>query len=138
MLEGNSPGIRGRPPHQTSHGLTGTIGDAASANDLAILHHFHPPRVGAPARGTSTDIVTEAHDFLTAAEVEPPYFLIGWSAGGEIAFLSAQTYPEEVAGFVSLNPVMPHTRCSARHALDEDGPGAVQKTIDDVWNEAVG
>jgi hypothetical protein len=46
----------GRPPHQTRHGLTSTIEDAASADDPAILNHFHPPRVGTQARGTSAEV----------------------------------------------------------------------------------
>lgn len=29
VLKGNSPGFRARPPHQTNHGLTGTIGNGA-------------------------------------------------------------------------------------------------------------
>jgi len=48
VLKGNSPGIRGRLPRQTSHGLTGTIENAASADDPSIIAHFHRPRVARP------------------------------------------------------------------------------------------
>ena len=51
-----------------------------------------------------TELVTELHDVMAAAEVPPPYFLVGFSGGGSLAMLYAQRYPDEVAGFVSINP----------------------------------
>ncbi len=55
-------------------------------------------------------VVVEMHDVITALEIEPPYFPIGQSAGGAVVFMFAQAYPDEVAGFVSMNPVPSYTR----------------------------
>ncbi|HEU4830374.1 MAG TPA: hypothetical protein VFT04_14365 [Gemmatimonadales bacterium] len=52
MLKATVPGSGGDPHAKLGHALTGTIGNAASADDPAIITDFHPPRVGAPARGT--------------------------------------------------------------------------------------
>jgi pimeloyl-ACP methyl ester carboxylesterase len=56
-----------------------------------------------------TNLVSEAHDVLVAAEIEPPYFVFGFSAGAMIAFMFAQAYPDETVGFVAINPVPPYT-----------------------------
>ena len=54
-----------------------------------------------------TAVVEELALFLAAAEIHPPYFPVGFSQGGEIGFLFAQAYPDDVSGFVSINPVPP-------------------------------
>jgi pimeloyl-ACP methyl ester carboxylesterase len=53
------------------------------------------------------DVVTEAREVLAAAGVEPPFFLIGHSAGGVIASMLAHRHPDEVVGFVIDNPNPP-------------------------------
>ena len=53
-------------------------------------------------------VVAEVHDVLEAAEITPPYFLIGQSAGAAITFLFAQAYPDDVAGFVFMNGNPPY------------------------------
>lgn len=55
-----------------------------------------------------TAVVAEAHEVLVAAEIGPPVFLLGTSEGGVIAFMYAQAYPDDVAGFVSINPNPPY------------------------------
>lgn len=59
----------------------------------------------APTNGPRSvgDVVAEVHDVLATANIEPPYFLVGQSAGAAITFLFAQAYPDEVAGFVFMN-----------------------------------
>ena len=59
----------------------------------------------APAeRPRSVDVVVaEVHAILEAAGIEPPYFVIGHSAGGAISFMFAQAFPDEVTGFVDIN-----------------------------------
>ena len=42
VLEGNSPGVRGRLPRQASHGLTGTIGSAAFGGQRPDHRPFSP------------------------------------------------------------------------------------------------
>jgi predicted esterase len=56
-----------------------------------------------------TDLVSDLHGFLDSAEIEPPYLLVGQSIGANIAFMYAQAYPNDVVGFVSMNPVPPYT-----------------------------
>jgi len=54
-----------------------------------------------------SDLVADLDAFATAASVRAPYLLVGQSAGANIVFMYAQTYPDKVAGFVSMNPVPP-------------------------------
>lgn len=54
-----------------------------------------------------TELVADANAFFSATKVEPPYVLVGFSAGGAIAFMYAQANPDKVAGLVSMNPVPP-------------------------------
>jgi pimeloyl-ACP methyl ester carboxylesterase len=42
-----------------------------------------------------------------AAEIEPPYVLVGASFGGLFAYMYAVTYPKEVAGMVLLDASFP-------------------------------
>jgi pimeloyl-ACP methyl ester carboxylesterase len=58
-----------------------------------------PPDLPRPVE----EVVQEVHDILAMAEIAPPYFLIGQSAGSVVSFMFAQAYPEEVAGFVFMN-----------------------------------
>jgi len=64
----------------------------------------------APARlpRPITEVVAEAHAVLAAAKIDAPVFLIGSSEGGALAFMYAQAYPADVAGFVSINPNPPY------------------------------
>ena len=54
-----------------------------------------------------TDVISDLHAFLGAV-AKPPYFLVGQSFGAEIVFLYAQAHPDQVAGFVSMNPGPPY------------------------------
>lgn len=65
------------------------------------------------------EVVADLDDFITAAELEPPYFLVGQSAGATIVFMDAQAHPDTVAGFVSMNPVPPSkTFIAAAHRVE--------------------
>jgi pimeloyl-ACP methyl ester carboxylesterase len=55
-----------------------------------------------------TEVVAEAHGVLAAAAIRAPVFLIGASYGGVVAFMYAQAYPDDVAGFVVINPPPPY------------------------------
>ena len=57
----------------------------------------HYPRTGA-------EVVADLHATLQAAEVEPPYLLVGQSQGALFSRLFAETYPSEVAGLLLLDP----------------------------------
>jgi pimeloyl-ACP methyl ester carboxylesterase/ketosteroid isomerase-like protein len=54
----------------------------------------------APGPRTSSDGVTELHALLRAAEIEPPYVLVGHSYGGYGALIYHRRYANEVAGVV--------------------------------------
>ena len=57
----------------------------------------HYPRTGA-------EVVEDLHAALQAAQVEPPYLLVGQSHGTLFSRLFAATYPDEVAGLLLLDP----------------------------------
>jgi len=56
---------------------------------------------------TAKDTVEDLHALLLAVEVTGPYLLVGHSAGGMLVQLYARTYPDQVVGVVSMNPVPP-------------------------------
>lgn len=56
----------------------------------------------------AADLITEMHDVLGAANVPPPYFLVGFSGGGSLAMMYAQAHSDDVVGFVSINPSPPY------------------------------
>jgi pimeloyl-ACP methyl ester carboxylesterase len=56
-----------------------------------------------------TEVAEEARAVLAAVDIEPPFFLIGQSAGGAISTVFAHLYPVETAGFVASNPNPPFT-----------------------------
>lgn len=60
-----------------------------------------------PAPRDAEQIVSELHELLDHAQVSPPFILVGHSFGGLTARLFAARYPEEVAGLVLIDPVVP-------------------------------
>src|SRR5215213_9899025 len=54
-----------------------------------------------------TEVVSDLHAFLAAVN-QPPYFLVGHSFGARVVFLYAQAHPDQVAGFVAINPGPPY------------------------------
>lgn len=52
---------------------------------------------------TSKQIVSELHDLLQAAELKPPYILVGHSFGGANMRLYANTYPDQIAGLILVD-----------------------------------
>jgi pimeloyl-ACP methyl ester carboxylesterase len=56
-----------------------------------------------PKPRTAANIVAELRALLTAAGVEPPYVLVGHSAGGLYLRLLAQEIPDQVAGMVLVD-----------------------------------
>lgn len=92
--------------------VEGMIGARARvcAYDRAGIGGSDPPRdVPRPV----TALVQDLHDFLVAAAIQPPYFLIGNSLGGTVSIMYAQAYPEQVAGMVLMNPLAPYTEWAA-------------------------
>jgi pimeloyl-ACP methyl ester carboxylesterase len=57
------------------------------------------------------EVIGDADAFLAQAAKQgatPPYLLVGQSFGGEVVFRYAQVHPDQVAGFVSINPSPPY------------------------------
>ena len=69
--------------------------------DRAGLGWSDPPR----RKRTAAAMLEELRAVLRAADVVPPYVLVGHSFGGLIALLHAQRYPEELSGLVLVDPV---------------------------------
>jgi pimeloyl-ACP methyl ester carboxylesterase len=53
------------------------------------------------------DAINEMRNLLAAADIDPPYVLLGASFGGLLAYLYANTYPEDVVGMVLLDSPFP-------------------------------
>jgi pimeloyl-ACP methyl ester carboxylesterase len=56
---------------------------------------------------TASQIVRDLHAALRAANVHPPYVLVGHSAGGLYIQMFAHLYPKEIRGLVFLDAVLP-------------------------------
>lgn len=64
-------------------------------------------RVSTGGLRTANDIIQDLHALLAVAQVPGPYLLVGQSAGGLFVQLYARTFPDQVIGVVSMNPVPP-------------------------------
>jgi pimeloyl-ACP methyl ester carboxylesterase len=60
-----------------------------------------------PLPRTSVNIATELHALLRSASINPPYILVGASAGGFPARAYAGMYPDDVAGVVLVDSSHP-------------------------------
>ena len=120
-ISGHCMGTRepGEPAVVLQHGNGGSQGHLASVEaymaELTQVCAYDRPggsgRSDPPAQRPRlvTDVATEAHGVLQAAGIEPPYFLVGQSAGAAITIVFAHLYADEVAGFVASNPNPPFT-----------------------------
>ena len=66
------------------------------------------------------DALSDMHRLLAAANVQPPYVLLGASFGGLLANLYANTYPDEVVGMVLLDSPFPDALSLERLVKPED------------------
>lgn len=53
---------------------------------------------------TARDVTGRLHSLLGAANISPPYVLVGHSLGGEYVRYYASRYPDDVAGIVLVDP----------------------------------
>ena len=74
-----------------------------------------------PALGTTQAIAVELRVLLAAADVQPPYVLVGHSLGGIIVRRFAAKYPNEIAGIVMVDTsgVDPRERLQAVLTAEE-------------------
>ncbi|PWF49333.1 alpha/beta hydrolase [Massilia glaciei] len=80
---------------------------------------------------TSQNIVDDLHRLLVAAEIKPPYLLVGHSSGGLSARLFATTFPLDVVGMVLVDPTV-EDQAEAYRALDSKKRDARQWDLDTV------
>ena len=121
MISGHCTGTRqeGDPAVLLQHGNGGSQGHLTSIEEYlsesALVCAYDRPGGAGQSDPPSeiprsvTDIAEEAQAVLAAAGVEPPYFLIGQSAGAAISIVHAHLHTDDVAGFVASNPNPPFT-----------------------------
>ena len=110
----------GSPTVVYLHGLSHAPGDAsgASAGQLPSLVSIKQRFCGydrantgssdkVPGPLTGKTSVADLHQLLQAAQIKPPYVLLGASFGGLVAYIYAVTYPKEVTGMVLLDAAFP-------------------------------
>jgi pimeloyl-ACP methyl ester carboxylesterase len=80
---------------------------------------------------SAKQIVEELRALLSAAQIEPPFVLVGHSLGGLYVNMFARTYPKEVAGivFVDARPEDFSARCKAANALMCEPPAILMLLI---------
>lgn len=66
------------------------------------------------------EVATELRDTLRAAQVPPPYLLVGHSLGGQYQVAFARLFPDEVAGVLLLDPTHPEHWAT----MQREAPGA--------------
>ena len=120
-IHGSCSGTRppGVPVAVLSHGIGGDYTEmnvmAQHMLEKTMVCGYSRAGVGTSAAPAETarpaaDVVAEMEGVLEAAGIAPPYFLVGFSGGGSFVMMFAQAHPDDVAGFVSINPVPPYTR----------------------------
>lgn len=80
------------------------------SRDFAVFTFDRPGYGSQPDTERPRDpctIATETRDSLRAAGRQPPYLLVGHSLGGLYQYAFARMYPQEVSGFVLLDPTHP-------------------------------
>lgn len=90
----------------------------AAAFDRAGYAWSDPAPEGTPR--TSAQLAAELRALLQAAGLEPPYILVGHSAGAIHALVYTDLYPDEVAGLVLVDPS--HPEMFTRAPGVPDGP----------------
>lgn len=86
------------------------VGDAL-AKDFTVFSVDRPGYGDQPDTKRPRDpctIATDTREALQSAGLKPPYVLVGHSLGGLYQYAYARMYPQDVAGFVLLDPTHPH------------------------------
>ncbi len=111
-----------------------TVGDALEQRSRVCW--YDRPGQGASdsvARSQNlTSVVADLATFLEKAAIEPPYVLVGHSFGASEVIRYAQIHPEDVAGFVAMNPMPPYHEW-IRRAKKVETPEELQSIEVDVY-----
>src|SRR5919202_5026520 len=62
----------------------------------------------APGRQDGHQLASDLHGLLKAAQIPAPYVLAGHSTGGTYVFVSAEQYPQQVAGLALIDSATPY------------------------------
>lgn len=92
-------------PHQNGMAIQAALQDDFRFCVYDRRNLAHSDRVDAVQK--PDDALDDLRNLLAAAEVEPPYVLLGASFGGLLAYLYANTYPGDVVGMVLLDSPFP-------------------------------
>lgn len=85
------------------------VGDEL-AKDFTVFSFDRPGYGDQPDTDRPRDpctIATDTREALRSAGLKPPYVLVGHSLGGLHQYVYARLYPQDVAGFVLLDPTHP-------------------------------
>lgn len=112
IFEGGSSATRGAATGRVWDGLNGRYPYVTILRDVARVTRacvYDPASVGLsdprPRPSTGLADAADLQLLLHAADITPPYVLVGISYGGLVVQLFASAYPEEVAGLVLLDTV---------------------------------
>jgi pimeloyl-ACP methyl ester carboxylesterase len=92
-------------PHANAVGIQTALQDDYRVCLYDRRNVAHSETVDAP-QGPD-NVMGDLRNLLAAAAVEPPYVLLGASFGGLLAYLYANTHPDEVVGMVLLDSGFP-------------------------------
>lgn len=92
-------------PHENGEFLLTSLGDEHRVCVYDRRNVGSSETVDAPQ--LPADAIDDMHQLLAAADVEPPYVLLGASFGGLLSYLYANTYPDDVVGMVLLDSPFP-------------------------------
>jgi pimeloyl-ACP methyl ester carboxylesterase len=83
-----------------------------------------------PMPRTASAVVEDLRAALKAADIAPPYVLVGWSAGGLYMRLLAFRYPEEVVGMVMVDSSSEHqARRMAEATGDQEAEAGLRAAL---------
>jgi pimeloyl-ACP methyl ester carboxylesterase len=92
-------------PHTNGTAFLSSLGDEHRVCVYDRRNLGRSDKVDAPQ--LPKDALSDMRRLLAAADVKPPYVLLGASFGGLPAYLYANTYPDEVVGMVLLDSMFP-------------------------------
>lgn len=115
----------GGEPTVILEGGTGAPLDAMAALQDHLATNFTVcayERASVTAGRTLGEANQDLHDLIVAANLTPPFAIVGQSIGGDLAQMYARIFPDDVVGVVSMNsgPPCPPWRQALESLVDDD------------------